>query len=409
MKPLVVTILLSVFALAGRAQVAGDTWITSGTPFGAGLLMRVGVGGDVTTLISLPSTALLREPIPAPDNRGVWVFLETQRPSSDAILHVDRSGATTIRKNWIGAPGPVFSARIDDAGDLVALVGSEIYTVAGPNGAVVLRHRLPLTRLWSGMTITEDPDTGDTLIFNPSFQSTSAAPLYRVRADSSFSMTSLRYPPDPWGSVGVARDPIDGTFLVGSGATLSRVDVRMNTVTSLHTGGGRATLDVAFDPTQGDWIVGRDYALLQFDRAGQLRSTLATLTSTPTEITVHGSRELGGLDPPRIGSRYRLSLSMPLEAGRGYAVGVSTGFRTGIRIGAHVVPLDPSPLLAYALGPNPVFAGFTGVLDATGRATPTVQLPNDRRLVGRRFYFAALTLDARGIRRVTAFLGVTIR
>ena len=71
-----------------------------------------------------------------------------------------------------------------------------------------------------------------------------------------------------------------------------------------------------------------------------------------------------------------------------------------------MIPQDPVPLYFFSLVPNPIFGNFQGLLDGSGEATLTVNIPNG--VDGVRVFFAAVSYDQTGVRLISLPFGVTL-
>jgi hypothetical protein len=144
-------------------------------------------------------------------------------------------------------------------------------------------------------------------------------------------------------------------------------------------------------------------------RAGTLTTISQLGVGTLNEIVTWKSRQLYGKTRPLWGQPYQVGLNIPSEAGKIYLAAAAMGSRRGIQLGpGQRVPLDPDALFYLTLQVPTMFIGFQGVLDKSGSASLIIQIPAWPRLQGFRFFLAAVTLDAGGIRVITEPFGVTI-
>jgi hypothetical protein len=114
---------------------------------------------------------------------------------------------------------------------------------------------------------------------------------------------------------------------------------------------------------------------------------MVRLTYTDAHIVGSGS--------PSIGSAVTLALRAPTDGGLPYQIGTSLG--TGpIPIGNRNLGLSLDVLLLVTVrGALPtVFQNFAGILDATGRGSAKIAIPNVSQLVGVRLHSAFLTLKS---------------
>lgn len=113
------------------------------------------------------------------------------------------------------------------------------------------------------------------------------------------------------------------------------------------------------------------------------------------------------------GTTVRFDLTAASEAGKTYQLGTSLG-QGPIPIGPWKVPLAVDSLLLASTGGQlpTVFAAYPGKLDAGGKASANLNLPNLPLLKGVRLYTAFVTLDPNapsGVSQVSANVPVTIQ
>jgi len=88
------------------------------------------------------------------------------------------------------------------------------------------------------------------------------------------------------------------------------------------------------------------------------------------------------------------ALSLPGEANRPFLCAVSEAIQPATALpGGALLPLRNGGILQASLTPSPVFQGFQGVLDSSGRAAPTLFVPPVPPLAGLDLYLAGLTFD----------------
>jgi len=131
------------------------------------------------------------------------------------------------------------------------------------------------------------------------------------------------------------------------------------------------------------------------------------VTEGPIEII--GRRPVAGRGPATPGSDYDLLVHFLREGGKAYQLAASGGVRPGINVGARNIPLNVDGLFLQSLTIPAIFVGFSGVLDATGRATARVRLPALAGLRGFRMFFSGVTYDAGGIRKIAEPIGMTVQ
>ena len=128
--------------------------------------------------------------------------------------------------------------------------------------------------------------------------------------------------------------------------------------------------------------------------------------------THHGqSATLSTASTPRIASVVVLDMQANQSAGLAY-LAASSFSSTGIPIGTRTLPLGYDPLLLVSLfSPAPVFLNYSGTLDATGKGTALINLPNLQALVGVALHSAFVTLDAgapQGVKDISNGLALKI-
>jgi hypothetical protein len=103
---------------------------------------------------------------------------------------------------------------------------------------------------------------------------------------------------------------------------------------------------------------------------------------------------LAQLGVTHIGTTRKLELCAPLDAGFPYLLAAAFSSTPPIPTCAGPLPLAADALFFLSLQPNPVFLGFSGMLDAQGMSTaPALAVPNDPGLVGISFVLAYAVLD----------------
>jgi hypothetical protein len=98
----------------------------------------------------------------------------------------------------------------------------------------------------------------------------------------------------------------------------------------------------------------------------------------PTSAELYGSRKVSGLGNFAAGSVYTVNFSFPASSGFSYVAAMSLGLRPAVITlpDGRSVNLAFDPLLVLSVGGIPgITTGFSGVLDANGRATGTITLP----------------------------------
>jgi hypothetical protein len=112
-----------------------------------------------------------------------------------------------------------------------------------------------------------------------------------------------------------------------------------------------------------------------------------------------------------VGASIRIGVRHRSDAGLVYVMGASFGTSPGIPVDSRVIPLNGDVLLFLSLTTPTIFANFQGVLNGTGDALATINLPAAVP-VGFSFYVAYVTLDPAapsGIRRISNPLNITVQ
>jgi hypothetical protein len=143
-----------------------------------------------------------------------------------------------------------------------------------------------------------------------------------------------------------------------------------------------------------------------YDVGGYRYQLIASLVIVPATLRVIGT--------PAIGQTVGLSLREPSAGGLFYQVGLSFNDAPGIPLpSSRVVPLQPDALFYLSIVPNfPLFENFVGRLDGSGLAAAQLHIPNDRVLVGFRFYAASITFDRSapdGVRTISNAVPIEIQ
>jgi hypothetical protein len=122
---------------------------------------------------------------------------------------------------------------------------------------------------------------------------------------------------------------------------------------------------------------------------------------------------LAGAGSPQIGGTIQWLLTATNDPGNVYALGTSLGAGP-ISVDQRVVGLSPDGLLVASLGGRlpGVFVGYSGTIDAKGRGTAALQIPNLKLLIGYRLHTAFVTLDPQapsGINSISNTVMITVR
>jgi hypothetical protein len=166
----------------------------------------------------------------------------------------------------------------------------------------------------------------------------------------------------------------------------------------LYNGVDSLVVDITFTGATGGWSCHRTSTLPRNYATGPGSSTTPTanggglaalkmrLTVDRTLLTLSGTARPGGV--------VTLDMEAPADANLPYVLGGSLG-NGPIPIDTRQLGLSPDDLLVvttFGLLPA-IFVGYSGVLDASGKAQAQFNIPNDSRLSGVRIYKAFVTLS----------------
>ena len=119
-----------------------------------------------------------------------------------------------------------------------------------------------------------------------------------------------------------------------------------------------------------------------------------------------------GVNGPARGALVSLHVRFALHPGKTYVSAASFSPRPGFTLAGKWIPLNMDGLFLASLTQPSVFLNFSGYLDAAGRATPSIRIPNVAGLRGLRIFLATLVLDPQaqgGIALVSKEYGATIQ
>lgn len=206
----------------------------------------------------------------------------------------------------------------------------------------------------------------------------------------------------------VLRD-IDGTLLTQGGALLTVTPAKPGTPPAIpgpvtDNGDGTYSFDmVATDQAgRGAWNIVVDFG---GTKTVQLYPPLGLETEALTDLHV-GRFQASATESPIVPFTVNLG---PSEAGRPYWIlGSASGTTPGLDLGGVLLPLNRDPFfqLLYLNPGPPLFDGSKGVLDSTGRAEASLDLPPATwsSLVGRRLHFCTLLDSPTGVTSVVDVL-----
>ena len=138
---------------------------------------------------------------------------------------------------------------------------------------------------------------------------------------------------------------------------------------------------------------GRSHHSMVFDTARQRILLFSGLNLNDTwEYGFPCSLQIQGMPLP--GGRVDFTLNAPDDAGRPYQMGSSLG--TGpIAIDTRRLNLDPDSMLLVSVSNffPWIFQGYSGIIDAKGKAAASIHIPGNTALIGTRIHTAFVTLD----------------
>jgi len=345
----------------------------------------------------------------APLNDGIlFTCLFNPGARNQLLHHVDKFGQVRTVSTLSSAVASIPIILVDQGGDLLLL-----NSVNSATGGV---YRTPMTGgslqtiaagIPNAVAMEEDLLTGNFLVAD-----VNGNVHHLTRTGTTVSVTKGVFP----GFVSSVRSKMHDHFRDGSVITtwanyVFKYDPKSGAVTTLVTGGTVTYIGLDHDPIHGGFYRGDSGALMRYHPGSGATTTIHLFQGglfTVSDVATWGSRVLTGQAPPRPGTAYPIHLGLFSEAGRAYLAAASLGTLLGIPSPAGRIPLDPDPLFFLSLTNPLVFQGFAGFLSRSGTARLTVHLPNAPGLRGVRFYVAAVTYDAGGIRRVSEPLGVTV-
>jgi hypothetical protein len=178
-------------------------------------------------------------------------------------------------------------------------------------------------------------------------------------------------------------EPRSGDFVLGRLAPVSVLRVRRDGSTQALGGIPTDPMALKVDDETGNLLVGGwDVSTARITSLSPAGGVLTSHVLAPPfwigGVEVYGSRKVFGSGSLTAGSAYAIDFAFPASPGAPYVAALSLALRPGIalRDGVRVVNLAPDPLFFRSLGGIPgITTGFSGTLDATGRARGTITLP----------------------------------
>ena len=137
---------------------------------------------------------------------------------------------------------------------------------------------------------------------------------------------------------------------------------------------------------------------LSFSRPGY--ATAQHAVSVPAQgalvldVVLAPAGSVGISGQPQPGKTLALDFAMPADPGAFFVAGAGlSGTAPGIPFGACTLPINPDGVTLISIQSHPPFAGFSGLLDASGHAAGAVAIPDTPAVVGLALDFAFVTLD----------------
>jgi len=282
----------------------------------------------------------------------------------------------------------------DQRGDYIAATSSGILRFSGVGGTVSTIH----TSMATGICERLAPGGWLSFFGNSVYKITRAGKRSKV-----VGMTG----PVPFGVGSISADTTTGNAFATSGA-LFAVDLNLKTFTTLvRTGTIGSFQAVDIDPVSRNLIVGTTTGVFRLDRKGTVLHTFATIPRGVIGLTVIGSGHTAGFGPASPGTTYNLVITYPGHPGHFYALAASFGFSPGIPTPYGTIPLNPDDLFFLSRLAPQIFKNFSGQLDAMGRASATLAIPNVP-IIGVRIFLAGLAFDGKGaVKVISEPMGLT--
>jgi len=348
---------------------------------------------------------------PAPRNDGVlFTCVAIGSPFTPELHRVDRAGRVSRIATLPAFLQNTPALLLDSLGDVLLLNQSRspatggIFRRSARSGVITT----VAAGIVNAVAMEEDPGTGELIVADTSGNV--------MRVSWNGTVTSIgkgAFPPMPGGVVAKMHSEFrDGSVLTTWGDRILRFAPNTSKTTTVVAMPGTLHFGIDYDPIRGKYYRVDTRVLSQFEPRTGLSLPLAWFPTgfLPQDVATWASRGLNGTGVlPAPGATYAIELSMPAEAGQSFAAAAALGTTHGIPTPAGPIPLDPDPFFFLSLTNPQLFQNFTGALDATGRAVMSIRIPNASGLRGFRFFVAAVTHDAKSIRRITEPFGVTVR
>ena len=409
-----IVILLLTLSLAASAQYHTAGWSFIGDANAATLnpvaVGRISSGGKLTTI--LPFSKLVSyDPahggaLDVDDSTYVVAILS--KLNTGKLLRVDSRGTLLQTLQVLSAPPPaggfVHDVIVDQNGDYITVVGPP--TAAHQACLLKVNRAGAVSTVFRGAgmnypsTVLTDIDTGNFLLLDKPNRAVFNITPDGATVTSVGIFTQARYIGDQ-----MAQHIATGDLYAGSYSYYNAVLVRMDIhgVSTLFLASGLygaygMHMDRSSDPNPRLTIgsTSWDSGVFHLDLKTQVITTLIS-TNTGFPLVYHKvfpDREVATLR--KAPGKWDVLLHLAGEGGSAYAVGLGlSGVRPGVALpdGRHLW-FNPDALTPLSIDGRlgPLFTGYAGVLDPSGRATARLDVSMLPALKGLRIWIQAVTL-----------------
>ncbi len=324
---------------------------------------------------------------------------------------------------WIDAPGSTYIARSSSSNPrwIVDVTGHG-QTVLAPIGGGVVESLDAIRTSTTIATVPEDIRgaavdvlTGDILVVDGATRSVVRID-YATGARSRVAGGLPSLPSVNGPIVGMHFDPTTSAMFVCYASGIYRVGQAAGSYTTLLRGAPFTAIgNPDYEPQSGILLVPNAATPAAVFGVDPRTATVTTVrafppTALPAAVAASASRQLAARGTIIPGGAIGLDLTVLTDPGATYVIALSFGHGPGIPIGgSRRVYLVPDGLFRLSLLNAGLFANLQGVLDASGRALGTVQIPALPGLRGVRLFAAAVTIVGATPSTVTETIGITIR
>lgn len=355
-------------------------------------------GSNTMVPHALLPTSSLRGVVVGPLNTDIFVA------SMLSVFRVTPKGAVQTLVPNLSVGRVCVWCDLDEDGQLLVGTG---YTGAGalfrvdPNTG---RYTTVLQGIFPN-SFCLDRDSGDIVMVD--YTPTS---IHRIKRDGT--VTTLMHVGYP--VYGMDFHSPSGNMLVAGNSNIYKLDGSNRwSVFSPNVGTVKA-IAVLSDGTMAIGYNG-SFDIRHLDAGGKFITTLYYRPPIPLRNTcmrVVDERNMWGVNGPARGALFSLHVRFASHPGKAYVSAASFSPRPGFTLAGKWIPLNIDGLFQASLTQPSIFLNFTGFLDATGRATPSIRIPNATALRGLRIFLATMVLDPQapgGIAQVSQEYGATIQ